>query len=746
MSVRFIGMVRAALLMLALSCVAFAAHAQSPAPPPDKIDRLIELLSDPDVKAWLAAQDAKQPPPPADAGAGRNAMAPAELSSALDTIRHHIDEEAAAIPTLPAQFDRAWTILGLEFEDEGVIGIIALILGLVAVGLGLTWVAFRYTQGYRNWMKTMPIGTPQGRARSLGARLIYGLIMIAVFTFGTVGVFLAFEWPPLLREIVLGYLSVAIVTWTTIMTMRVLLLPPSLGVPHSRELRVFPMSDARAQHWHNWFAINVFWLMFVVVTFSLMGTFGFDTAGRFALSVPTSFVQLALILAAVWRRPRRGKEDAHGQPSTTVEQQQAVPGEAHLTDHEGHRAHHIGPHGWSWILSFYFTLVWFVQIAGAWRLYWLLIAAVALPWVIIMAQRGVHYLLRAPDAGTEAKPVPPVLVAVIDRAIRMILIIAGAWFLARVWGLDVSSMTQGDALVNRILRGLLNAAVIILAADFGWSIIKALIARRMGSLPGPEALAHSGVDPKQARLRTLLPIFQNMLLATIIVIAVLMVLSSMGIEIGPLIAGAGVAGVAIGFGAQTLVKDVIAGIFYLLDDAFRVGEYIQSGSYKGTVESFSLRSVKLRHHRGYLFTVPFGELGAVQNMSRDWVIDKFSINVGYDTDVEKARKIVKKIGQQFADDPEYSAQIIEPMKLQGVQNFGDYGIELRVKMMTKPGEQFVIRRKAMVMIKKAFEEAGITIPFPTVMVREGESPAAAAAHLQDRMKQEAAAQAAAAAS
>ena len=101
-----------------------------------------------------------------------------------------------------------------------------------------------------------------------------------------------------------------------------------------------------------------------------------------------------------------------------------------------------------------------------------------------------------------------------------------------------------------------------------------------------------------------------------------MALSALGVEIGPLIAGAGVVGVAIGFGAQTLVKDIIAGMFYLLDDAFRVGEYIQSGNYKGTVESFSLRSVKLRHHRGPLYTVPFGVLGAVQNMSRDWVIDK----------------------------------------------------------------------------------------------------------------------------
>jgi small-conductance mechanosensitive channel len=328
----------------------------------------------------------------------------------------------------------------------------------------------------------------------------------------------------------------------------------------------------------------------------------------------------------------------------------------------------------------------------------------------------------------------------------MVLIVAGAAFLAHVWGLDFTSMAASDSITNRILRGMINAAVVILAADFGWRIVKAFVARRLGEMEGPAADAHGQQDPRQARVRTLLPIFQNMLFAAIVIIGLLMVLSSLGVEIGPLIAGAGVVGVAIGFGAQTLVKDVIAGIFYLLDDAFRVGEYIQSGTYKGTVESFSLRSVKLRHHRGYLFTVPFGELGAVQNMSRDWVIEKFSINVDYQTDLEKARKIIKKIGQQFAEDPEFAPHIIETLKLQGVQNFGDFGIELRLKLMTKPGEQFVIKRKAYIAIKKAFEDNGIKIPYPTVMVREGESAAAAAAHLQSRMEAEAAAVQAAAAS
>jgi small-conductance mechanosensitive channel len=211
-------------------------------------------------------------------------------------------------------------------------------------------------------------------------------------------------------------------------------------------------------------------------------------------------------------------------------------------------------------------------------------------------------------------------------------------------------------------------------------------------------------------------------------VAVLMALSSLGVEIGPLIAGAGIFGVAIGFGSQTLVRDIISGIFYLLDDAFRVGEYIQSGSYKGTVEKLGFRSVKLRHHRGPVFTIPYGQLGAVENMSRDWVIDKMTINVTYDTDLDKAKKVIKQVGKELAADPEFAPNIIEPLKMQGVEQFGEFAIQLRMKMMTRPGEQFVIRRRAYAMLKTAFDENGIRFASPTVQVtgREDVEPAAAA--------------------
>jgi moderate conductance mechanosensitive channel len=155
-----------------------------------------------------------------------------------------------------------------------------------------------------------------------------------------------------------------------------------------------------------------------------------------------------------------------------------------------------------------------------------------------------------------------------------------------------------------------------------------------------------------------------------------------------------VIGVAVGFGAQTLVKDVLSGFFYLLDDAFRVGEYIQSGTYKGTVESFTLRSVKLRHHRGPVYTVPFGSLGAIENLSRDWVLEKIVIAVTFDTDLRKVKKLIKQIGSELLEDPEFALHIIETVKMQGVEEFGDYGIRLRLKLIRRPGEQFPIRRRA----------------------------------------------------
>jgi small-conductance mechanosensitive channel len=175
------------------------------------------------------------------------------------------------------------------------------------------------------------------------------------------------------------------------------------------------------------------------------------------------------------------------------------------------------------------------------------------------------------------------------------------------------------------------------------------------------------------------------------------------------------------------VKDVISGMFFLLDDAFRIGEYIESGPIRGTVEAFSLRSIKLRHQSGAQHTIPFGTLEKITNNSRDRVIDKMTVSVTYDTDLDKVKKIIKQIGQELQADSDFAPHILETLKMQGVEQFGDFAIEIRLKMMTKPGEQFVIRRRAYGMIKKAFSANGIEFAFPTVTVAGGGEPSAAVA-------------------
>ena len=255
-----------------------------------------------------------------------------------------------------------------------------------------------------------------------------------------------------------------------------------------------------------------------------------------------------------------------------------------------------------------------------------------------------------------------------------------------------------------------------------WQIACFYIGRQLAAAgTAPVGSAAAGQPPSAAsRLHTMLPLVRLALGITIAVLGILTVLSRLGVNIAPLIAGASVIGLAVSFGSQTLVRDIISGIFYLLDDAFRVGEYIQSGTYRGTVESFSLRSVKLRHQNGPLFTVPFGVLGAIQNMSRDWAIEKLTIGVTYDTDIEKARKIIKKVGQELMTDPELAEGILEPLKMQGVQAFGDFAIQLRMKMMTRPGDvQYLARRRALAQIKKAFDANGIKFAYPIVQVAGG---------------------------
>jgi len=194
-------------------------------------------------------------------------------------------------------------------------------------------------------------------------------------------------------------------------------------------------------------------------------------------------------------------------------------------------------------------------------------------------------------------------------------------------------------------------------------------------------------------------------------------LAALGVDILPLLAGASVVGVAIGFGSQTLVRDIVSGAFFLMDDAFRLGEYIEVGSDKGVVEKINVRSVFLRHHRGALNILPYGEIKRLRNTSRDWIIHVMEFRLTYDTNIQTVKKIMKKIGEELAADPDYANDMLQPLKSQGVLATEDSAIVVRAKFTARPGgNSFVIRRVAYDKIIKAFRAAGIKFAHKEVTV------------------------------
>ena len=306
------------------------------------------------------------------------------------------------------------------------------------------------------------------------------------------------------------------------------------------------------------------------------------------------------------------------------------------------------------------------------------------------------------------------------RIILSLLLFVGV---LKLWGVNLFALAQ-QGVGARFAAALIDIALIALIAYAIWELVSIIVQRQiaieqaaMGIDPDAEVMADGEGGKGETRLGTILPLVQLCIRIAIVVMAALAIISELGVNITPLLAGAGIIGLAIGFGAQTLVKDVISGLFFLIDDAFRKGEYIDIGDVKGTVEKISVRSMQLRHHNGPLNTVPFGEIKHITNFSRDWVVMKLPLRLTYDTDAEKVRKMIKKLGQEMLEDPVLGPQFLQPLKSQGVIQMEDSAMIMRVKFMTRPGDQWVIRRTVFAKIRDLFEANGIKFAHREVTVR-----------------------------
>jgi small-conductance mechanosensitive channel len=308
-----------------------------------------------------------------------------------------------------------------------------------------------------------------------------------------------------------------------------------------------------------------------------------------------------------------------------------------------------------------------------------------------------------------------------------ILWAAGFFVLARLWaGLLVGMSTTQFTAFSR------QAAGVAVFAFAGWVALVFLRVFFDACAPKPRASGHADEeegtgDSVPSRLATVLPVLRGVVLGAVLGLTILIVLSRMGVDIGPLLAGFGILGLAISFGSQALVRDIVSGVFFMLEDAFRVGEYVDTGRLKGTVEKISLRSMQLRHQSGQIHTIPFGQIQQLTNASRDWATIKFNVRLDHSADIEQARKTIKKVGLALLEDPEFGPHFIAQLKMQGVADITDSAVVIRLKFTAKPAQASTLQREALKRVYRALNEAKVPFASNLVTVRGGEGGSASGA-------------------
>ena len=297
---------------------------------------------------------------------------------------------------------------------------------------------------------------------------------------------------------------------------------------------------------------------------------------------------------------------------------------------------------------------------------------------------------------------------------KAILVAVAGLFIGYAWGIDTFAwITEGSGRV--FVSATLHILLVLAIAFFLWEFVSGGI---------ESYLADTDDDGRSrvlsARTKTLLTVARNALLVVLTVVTLLMILSELGLNIAPLLAGAGVVGLAIGFGSQRLVQDVINGAFILFQDLMSVGDVVRLGDKAGVVEALSIRTVRLRDLAGVVHTIPFSSIEAVSNLTREFSFHVFDIGIAYREDVDEVIEMIKAVGEELQADNEIGPLILEPLEVFGLDQFGDSAIVIKGRIKTKPIKQWQVGRAFNRLIKRRFDENNIEIPFPHQTVYFGQ--------------------------
>ena len=716
-------LVRIVVAGLAWFAAASLAATQAPAPPAGALDTpltreatrdLVSRLSDEEVRKLLIEQlDRAAPRAAAASDPGMGMMGTMADNAVM--WRTRVAELGAATRALPAT---TASVVHRLFDDISPAVVWILLTAMLVAGAVAEFLWRRATRAWRARHTHLRQTGFFERAMRRATGLAVDAAGLLAFAAGSLVVFFAaWQGNEGRRNVALGLLAALLVTRAVFLLARFLLSPSH---PPSRLL---PLPDRTARALAV-LAVTVTALYaFGVVVLQAFVAGGADTATMDVLGLVLGTAGMVVTLFTIWT--------VRGAIAALIRPAGGVGGIRRLLADLWPVAAAV------YVLAVYAGRVYAVvngerTVAGGGILSLLIL--VALPIVDYalcraLAAAAVSATKRRSDG---AKSFVAAYEPVLRRMIHIIVIVAGLLWIAQLWDVNLFTMAH-QTLGGRVASSLLGISLVLLLAYMLWEMARTAIDRRLA------AEAVQPTDSPSSRLRTLLPLLRVTLMITIAVMATLSVLAALGVDILPLLAGAGVVGVAVGFGSQTLVRDIVSGAFFLMDDAFRLGEYIEVGQAKGRIEKIGVRALFLRHHRGAINVLPYGEIKQLRNTSRDWMIMVMEFRLAFDTDLKKVKRILKDIGAEIAADPELSPDMLQPLKSQGVMSTDDSAMVVRAKYMARPGNgAYMIRRVAYEKIIKAFAAQGVEFASRRVAVyvppgagAEERRNAAAAAIAQD---------------
>lgn len=694
-----------------LSVVSQPEPAAPTAEPPSANDlhEFTRLLSDPRLLNWLVAQANG-----AQASAETAAVSTKSLGEQIDAVIAHVDRRVLELVAAWGYLDQTPEVIAAEWRAQLTANrqVQSLTFALIFLffGAGLEWLSRQYTNPMLRRIEYGTFDSPRARIVAALTRSGLAFVGLSMFAIGSIGSFVIVDWPPLLYTLILSTVMGIVGVRVANTLIRLFLAP---RVP---QLRLVPVGNRMAKVLSACAMVFTALLIFtasLIEVFEQLDSTGGDAPETLAVS---AFLAVGLLLAGM------------GLLAICFAQaRKSLPQAKHKTMARWH--------SYLRVLAVAVLLSWLLNVEP---LMWSLLSiGLTIPllrllrlWVdqsfdqsiaeFVTKAEAERAALPQPETEEEDAPEPEPITdpyetyrPIVQRLVRFGVLVSLGLFLAIVWNAGIFDRSDNPTVAQQLFSILIDSAAALLIADLVWTWGKTSIDRRLAAYRPPE----DGQAPgPEARMATLLPLLRVVLLVVVLLVVVMSVLSSMGVNIAPILAGASVLGIAIGFGAQSLVKDVVSGIFFLIDDAFRVGEYVEIGELRGTVEKISIRSLQIRHHRGAVHTLPFGELKSMTNYSRDWVIMKLEFRVPFDTDLQLVKKLVKKVGAELKQDPHYGDAIIQTLKSQGVRRMEEFNMVVGVKFMTRPGEQWLVRRDAYQKVRDAFEANGIRMAERNVKV------------------------------